>query len=215
MWLTKWSAYPGRQLLNNKSKGYIMFSLKNIEIFAEQYPKYKFISVLILSFIAFIFFNVYLGNLYENTGYPVPLLEGQTRFNAELLKSDFSALIRKNTLSDYILIQYLDLGIMLSTAIFFTMLSLYISRKLNTAKWKRKIIVFSLFFPVSSILDFIENIFLLKMAYNPIEFSSWLAICYSGSAVLKLGSFFIGVLSIIVIPILYKLSTDKAANNAN
>jgi hypothetical protein len=96
-----------------------MTLVKKIEDFAERYSKGKFIAVLIISFIAFIFFNVYLGVLYEKTGYPAPLLEGQTRFDAELLRSDISILIDNNTLGDYILIQYLGIGIMVSTAVFF------------------------------------------------------------------------------------------------
>ncbi|MDH5766091.1 MAG: hypothetical protein OEZ38_08745 [Gammaproteobacteria bacterium] len=180
-----------------------MPSLTPLQIFAEHYPKGKFVFVLIVSFMAFIFFNVYLGIMYENTGYPVPLIEGQTRFSAELLRSDFSVLIANNTLADYILIQYLDVGIMLSTAVFFTMLSLFISRKIRVEKWKVMLIYFSLFFPASSVFDLAENIFLLNMAYNPETFSDWLAISYSSAAVLKLASFFIGVLSLIVIPLLY------------
>jgi len=194
-------------------EGQNMFSLTTVGRFAEQYPKGKFISLLIISLTAFIFFNVYLGIMYENTGYPVPLIEGQTRFSAELLKSDFSVLIDKNTLSDYILIQYLDLGIMISTAVFFTMLSLYLSRRIRVTKWKRKLIAISLLFPLSSFFDLAENIFLLTMVYNPEEFSSWLAICYSSSAVLKLSAFFIGLISIVVIHVLYNLNTRKAANN--
>ncbi|MDH5387859.1 MAG: hypothetical protein OEY06_05375 [Gammaproteobacteria bacterium] len=190
-----------------------MFSLRKIEIFAEQYPKSKFTLVLVISFIAFIFFNIYLGIMYENTGYPVPLIEGQTRFSAELLKSDFSVLIDKNTLSDYTLIQYLDAGIMISTAVFFTMLSLYLSRRIRITKWKRKLIAVSILFPLSSFFDLAENIFLLQMVYNPEEFPGWLAIFYSSSAVLKLFTFFIGLLSIVVIHILYNLSARKEANN--
>jgi len=185
-----------------------MISVKNIQNFAENYPKGKFITVLTVSFIVFIFFNVYLGVLYENTGYPVPLLEGQTRFNAELLRSDFSVLIDSNTLGDYILIQYLDIGIMISTAIFFTMLALYISRKLKSFKWKRKAIIFSALFPVSSLFDLTENAFLLIMVYNPENFSDWLAVSYSSSAVLKLLSFIIGLLSLVLIPIISKLSNE-------
>lgn len=182
-----------------------MISLKKIADFAECYPKNKFMTVLTISFIAFIFFNIYLGILYENTGYPVPLLEGQTRFSPELLRSDFSFLIKNNTLEDYILIQYLDVGIMLSTAVFFTMLALYISTKLKLPHWKKLIIVFSSLFPVSSLFDLIENTFLLSMVYNPEHFPDWLAVSYSSSAVLKLLSFLIGVLSLVLIPIFSRL----------
>lgn len=168
--------------------------VKKAEAFADYYPKRKFIIVLILSFIAFIFFNVYLGVLYENTGYPAPLLEGQTRFNAQLLRSDFLVLTNNNTIEDYIIIQYLDLGIMISTAIFFTTLAFFIFRQLKSAKWKRNGFLLSAFFPFSSLFDLIENSFLLAMVYNPVNFPDWLAIFYSSSAVLKLLSFLIGIL---------------------
>ncbi|MDH5654452.1 MAG: hypothetical protein OEZ34_00970, partial [Spirochaetia bacterium] len=148
---------------------------ENFENFAKNYPKGKFISIIVISFIAFMFFNVYLGILYENTGYPVPLIEGQTRFDAHLLKSDFQVLIQNNTLGDYILIQYLDAGIMISTAIFFTMLAFFIFRYLKSPSWRMKGFIFSMLFPLSSVLDLVENIFLLTMVYNPIEFPNWLA----------------------------------------
>lgn len=176
--------------------------------FADNYPKRKFIFVLILSFIAFIFFNIYLGVLYENTGYPVPLIEGQLRFDAQLLTSDLAVLIENNTIEDYILIQYLDLGIMISTAIFFTVLAFFIFKRLKSSTWKRKGFIFSIFFPLSSFFDLIENSFLLTMVYNPNNFSDWLAIAYSGSAVLKLLSFLIGILAIILIPIFSKFNKD-------
>ncbi|MHA2113843.1 MAG: hypothetical protein ACW98W_20495 [Candidatus Hodarchaeales archaeon] len=177
--------------------------------FAERLPKGKFITILVLSFLTFMGFNIYLGILYENTGYPVPLIEGQTRFDAQVLKSDFMVLIEKETMGDYILIQYLDLGIMISTAVFFSMLAYFIFRQLASPNWKRKGFIFSLFFPLSSLLDFIENIFLLAMVYNLHDFPSWLAFAYSGSAVLKLLAFGIGVLSLLIIPILAKLSSKN------
>ena len=182
--------------------------IEKFENFAKNFPKGKFISIIIISFIAFIFFNVYLGILYENTGYPVPLIEGQTRFNPQLLKSDFLVLIKNNTIKDYILIQYLDIGIMISTAVFFTMLAFVIFRQLKSPSWRKKGFITSMLFPLSSILDFIENFFLLTMVYNPIDFQNWLAYAYSGSAVLKLLAFLIGVLSLIVIPIFSKFSSD-------
>ena len=189
-----------------------MSIVEKAENFAKNFPRRKFINVLVLSFIAFIFFNVYLGVLYEKTGYPVPLLEGQTRFNAQLLKSDFLVLIQNNTIEDYINIQYLDLGIMISTAIFFTMLAFFIFKQLKSDSWMRKGFLFSVFFPLSSLFDLIENSFLLTMTYNPVSFSDWLAISYSSSAVLKLLSFSLGILALIIIPVLSKLSGKSSEN---
>ena len=161
----------------------------------------QFLIILILSFIGFIFFNIYLGILFEETGYPVQLLVSQTRFDALELKSDFSILIELGTLSDYILIQYLDLGIMVFTTVFFLTLALFITKRVKSVSWRNRGYMASLFFPISSLLDLIENTFLLIMLKNPLEFADWLAIAYSTSAVVKLCSFLLGLILLVLVPI--------------
>jgi len=189
--------------------------MKNkLDSFADNFSTKNYIIVLAVSLVGFIFSNVYLGILFEKTGYPVQLIVSQTRFSASMLKSDFSVLIEKGTLGDYILIQYLDVGIMISTAVFFTMLTLFFVRKIKSgSSWRKWGLWAALLFPISSLLDGIENTFLLIMLSNPLQFSDWLAISYSSSALLKLGLFVIGLICLIVIPIAGTIAGRRGGGN--
>ena len=178
---------------------------KKLESFATGLSTKKYWIVLGLSFVVFLGSNVYLGMLFENTGYPVPLIEGQLRFDASLLRQDFSVLNNNGTLEDYKTIQYLDLSIMLSTAIFFGMLSLFLFRKKKVKFWRLFGISLSLLFPLSGLLDFVENMWLLNMLNNPVEFPSWIAIAYSSFALMKLAVFAVGLIGILVASLWSKL----------
>lgn len=179
---------------------------KKIESFAASLSIKQIWIVLTISFVVFIGSNIYLGFLFENTGYPVPLIEGQLRFDESSLKQDFSVLIKNGTLQDYKTIQYLDLSIMLSTAVFFGLLTLFIFRKKKSKFWRMLGLTLSLFFPLSGLLDFMENIWLLNMLGNPTDFAAWKAMVYSSCALMKLIIFAIGLLGILVVSILSKLN---------
>jgi hypothetical protein len=156
-----------------------------------------------LSFIAFMHANIWLGILFEKTGYPVELLVSQNRFSASGLKSDFAVLVENGTLTDYKIIQYLDLYIMITTAICFGTIALAMFRKISpNSPWRKRGFKLALLFPLSSLLDFTENIVLLIMLENPLQFPNWMAYVYSTLALSKLLVFIIGILSIIVISIL-------------
>ncbi|MHA2032242.1 MAG: hypothetical protein ACW99A_15680 [Candidatus Kariarchaeaceae archaeon] len=164
--------------------------------------KTLFITILV-SFIAFMHANIWLGILFEETGYPVALLVSQNRFSASGLKSDFAVLVENGTLNDYKTIQYLDLYIMVTTAICFGVIALAMFRKIShDSPWRKRGFKMALLFPLSSLLDFTENIVLLIMLEDPLEFPNWMAYVYSGLALSKLLVFIIGILSIVVISIL-------------
>jgi len=182
---------------------------KKLESFAASLSVKQIWIILAISFVAFMASNVYLGILFENTGYPVPLIEGQLRFNESSLKQDFLVLIKNGTIEDYGTIQYLDLSIMLSTAIFFGFLALFIFRKNKSKFWRTNGIALSLLFPLSGLLDFIENIWLLIMLENPNEFAGWLAFVYSSFALMKLIVFAVGLFGILIVFILSKIQYDR------
>lgn len=155
---------------------------------------------IMLSFIAFMHANIWLGILFEETGYPVALLVSQNRFSPSGLKSDFAVLVENGTLNDYKAIQYLDLYIMISTVICFGAIALAMFRKIShDSPWRKRGFKFALLFPLSSLLDFTENIVLLIMLEDPLEFPNWMAYVYSILALSKLLVFILGILSIIVI----------------
>ncbi len=175
---------------------------KRIDILIENLSIRSWLFILLTSLICFIFFNIWLGILFEETGYPVPLLTSQTRFNASKLKSDFSVLLERGTLNDYKLIQYLDVGIMVSTAVFFGALTLYCIKEFEpNSYWRKRGKSVAFLFPISGILDAIENIVLLLMLEDPLGFPDWLAYLYSSLALAKLVIFIIGIVLLIIVSI--------------
>lgn len=181
-----------------------------LELFAASLSAKQFWLILAISFVAFMGSNVYLGILFENTGYPVPLIEGQLRFSALILMQDFSVLIKNGTLEDYRIIQYLDVSIMISTAIFFGMMTLFVFRNNKNKFWRAFGISLSLLFPLSGLLDLFENIWLLTMLNNPTEFAGWLAFVYSSFALMKLIAFAVGLFGVLIAYILSKLQYNSA-----
>jgi hypothetical protein len=177
-------------------------TMKKIDSLINNLSTRSWLIILLTSGVGFIFFNVWLGILFEETGYPVALITSQMRFNASKLKSDFSVLLDEGTLNDYKMIQYLDLGIMISTAVFFGALTLFsIKRFDNNSDWRKRGYIVALLFPISGLLDAIENVFLLIMLEDPLGFPDWLAYIYSSLALAKLVVFIIGLISLIIVSI--------------
>ena len=56
-------------------------------------------------------------------------------------------------------------------------------------------------FPISGLMDAIENIVILIMLEDPLGFPDWLAYLYSGLALAKLVIFIIGIISLIIVSI--------------
>ncbi|MHA2277962.1 MAG: hypothetical protein ACXAC2_19450 [Candidatus Kariarchaeaceae archaeon] len=180
-----------------------MGTYERVSNFVDSRSTKTMIGTILLSFIAFMHANIWLGILFEKTGYPVPLLESQNRFSASGLKSDFAVLVENGTLNDYKIIQYLDLYIMITTAICFGTIALAMSRKIShDSPWRKRGFKLALLFPLSSVLDFVENIVLLIMLENPVEFPNWMAYLYSALALSKLMVFIVGILSVVVISVL-------------
>ncbi len=176
---------------------------EQISNFIDSRSTKSLLITILLSFIAFMHANIWLGILFEETGYPVALLVSQNRFSASGLKSDFAVLVENGTLTDYKTIQYLDLYIMISTAVCFGTIALTMFRKISyDSPWRKRGFKLALLFPLSSLLDFMENIVLLIMLENPLEFPNWMAYVYSVLALSKLLVFIIGILSVVVISIL-------------
>ncbi|MFQ5976768.1 MAG: hypothetical protein ACE5OZ_01400 [Candidatus Heimdallarchaeota archaeon] len=176
--------------------------MNKISSLVDNLSPQSWLIILLTSGVGFIFFNLWLGILFEETGYPVALLTSQMRFNAANLKSDFSVLISEGTLNDYKMIQYLDVGIMVSTAVFFGALTLFSIKGFDkNSDWRKRGYMVALLFPLSGLLDAIENVFLLIMLEDPLGFPDWLAYVYSSLALAKLVVFIIGIISLIIVSI--------------
>jgi hypothetical protein len=145
-----------------------MGTYERVSNFVDNRSTKSILTTIVISFIAFMHSNIWLGALFEKTGYPVALLVSQNRFSGSGLKSDFAVLVENRTLNDYKLIQYLDLYIMISTAICFGTIALAMSRKIShDSPWRKRGFKLALLFPLyiystlalSKLLVFIAGIF--------------------------------------------------------
>jgi len=139
-----------------------------------------------------------MNPLFSKSEYPVPLFESQTTFSGPDLKSHYAVLLDQGTMDAYRMIQYLDYGLMFFSGLFFFTLFLTIARKHKDDSWRRFGFLGAFLFPAGAGMDAIENIFLLVILSNPLEFPDWLAIAYSSFASAKWILFPIGSIWLIL-----------------
>jgi hypothetical protein len=136
---------------------------------------------------------------YPETGLIGPYPSWWFTFSGETLKSHYSVLIKQGTLNTFITVQYLDFGLMLTTGVFFFILAIVVARKHENNLFLRKYgFIAALVLAISPVMDLFENIFLIIMLSNPLEFPEWMAIVYSGFATAKVGFVTIGLLFVIM-----------------
>ena len=96
---------------------------------------------------------------------------------------------------------------MISTAVFFGTLTLFSIKGFEIdSYWQKKGKLVAFLFPISTILDGIENIVLLIMLEDPLGFPNWLAYLYSSLALVKLIVFIIGIVLLIIVSIAGRLN---------
>lgn len=164
----------------------------------------------VLGALAFIVFNqtmAWLDRLYQQTQFPVSVIEGQTTFSAEAVKGFYEEMIRQGTLELYLKVQYLDFILMVTmfAAIFTLTMAAYKSvskiQYLNSFAW-----FLALLTPLAPFFDGLENIVSFFMLADPQHFYDGLAVIHSTFAVTKFtlsfggifGAFIIGIIAIII-----------------
>lgn len=152
-----------------------------------------------ITFILAVYFNVIATQEFFRARYPVSLIEGQLAFSGTMMKAHHQTLIAQGTMDIYRNVQYLDFGLMLFTGLFLALSVLLVTTGHQTHTiWRRFGVIGAIIIFVPSIMDAIENCFLLIMLSNPLSFPNWLAIVYSSAALAKLVIFLIGGIWLIV-----------------
>ena len=123
--------------------------------------------------------------LLELSNYPGELEATQLGFNGEYIRSCFSNMSGADV-SFFIMGNLVDYLFMVSYGTLLFSSSLILSRRLRQGSLGRKVgYAASILGLLAACCDGLENVFLLSMASNPIDFPSWLAIPHSLFASMK------------------------------
>ncbi|MFQ6088416.1 MAG: hypothetical protein ACE5K0_05905 [Candidatus Methanofastidiosia archaeon] len=146
---------------------------------------------------------MYLLKLSNFTG---TLNETQLGFSGEYIKSCFSRMSDED-MSIFIIANILDYAFMIAYGTFFFSLALTLTRKLKEGSiWKKIGYSISIFGITAAFCDGIENIFLLIMASNPVNFPNWWAIAHSSFALAKFIQMYAAMGGIILMALVIVLS---------
>lgn len=121
----------------------------------------------------------------ELSGYPGTLDDTQLGFSAEIIKTYF-AMMKSEDMGLFVLGNLLDYGFMIAYGCFFYSSARYLAWDYHKGSLPLKIArIISLVGVLCAVSDAVENIFLLLMTTNPLDFPNWLAVAHSTFALLK------------------------------
>jgi len=144
--------------------------------------------------------------LLKLSKFPGTLNETQLGFNGEYIKSCFSRMSDED-MSIFIIANIFDYGFMIAYGTFFFSLALTLTRKLKEGSiWKKIGYSVSIFGITAAFCDGIENIFILMMASNPVNFPNWWAIGHSCFALAKFIQMYIAIGGIILMALVIVVS---------
>lgn len=125
-------------------------------------------------------------------------------FDEVKLKSHYAVLEEQGTLDTFVLVQYLDFGLMLSTGVLLFIVAVIVARLFKEKRNLRHIgFIAAILIAASPVMDFFENIVLLSMLSNHESFPGWMAITYSGFATAKVSLVSLGLLVVISFAVLH------------
>ena len=125
---------------------------------------------------------------YEASKHPVDYFTGQTGFNGLKIKEYYATMLEHGTLDVYWTTQIIDFGFILAVACMGLFFCTLVSRAGRPKSWSRTFGHFAALSAISGATsDALENLVSFVMLSAPQDFPNWLAIPYSGFAVIKFG----------------------------
>jgi len=152
--------------------------------------------------------NTVLDASYAASRYPVPYAVGQTAFSGEKLRAYYSYMLEQGTLNIYWQTQFIDFAFIAAMFIAGLVVSLFLARlhKKGSALYKMSLAA-AIIVPLGALFDVAENFVSFVMLSQPLAFPNWLALVYSGFAVLKFSAIGLGyslwVLSVLGFVLVY------------
>lgn len=143
------------------------------------------LKILLISFVICILLNLWVSWAFARSRYPVSFIESQLSFSGELIKSHY-AQMTQSQIQLYIRAQLVDYAYLCGYMVLFWSFSLTMSRFfLKDSKMRIIGAGMSYFGIFAALCDAVENIFILFMASNPLEFPNILGPIHSIFALLK------------------------------
>ncbi len=165
---------------------------------AIKLPLLSNVIALAVTVFAFILIKSKLDEKYAASNHPVDYATGQTSFNGETIKGYYQTMIDAGTLDIYWQTQFIDFGFIVAIFCIGLFTGALVARFARVGSWGRKLGRFAAFAIIMGALcDVIENLISFVMLSNPVNFQSWIALPYSGFAVLKFLLITLGVLGVL------------------
>lgn len=146
------------------------------------------------SLIAFNWIKGHLDASYAASQHPVDYMTGQTGFSGPQIKSYYAQMQDAGTLDVYWTTQMIDygfLGAMFALGLFLCTLIARIGRP--ESRGRQLGLMSALCVMTGAVCDAIENAWSFVMLSDPLSFADWLALPYSGFAVLKFAFITLGM----------------------
>ena len=134
-------------------------------------------------------------NSYAASQHPVPFYVGQTSFSDEKLKGYYATMIESGTLDIYWSTQFIDFLYITSVFLAGIIVSFFLARlNKNNPLFLRLSLVAAIAIPIGAVFDALENVTSFIRLSQPTSFPNWIALIYSGFAVLKGATAGLGVI---------------------
>ena len=153
-----------------------------------------------------------LDALYAQSNHPVDYATGQTTFDAVQIKGFYADMQGEGTLDVYMQTQQFDFLFLACMGLFGLLFGTFVARFARTGSWGRKSGLFAAGLAVfGALCDATENLISFVMLTDPQGFLAWLALPYSGFAVVKFGAIALAMLTVLVAIILvaFGRATDR------
>ncbi len=123
---------------------------------------------------------------YAASNHPVDYATGQTTFDGAKIKGFYAHMTEAGTLDIYARTQLIDFAFIAAILLVGVTLGTFVTRFAQKASWGRRAgLSVAMLATGGAACDAVENLISLVMLANPTGFPNWLAVPYSGFAVVK------------------------------
>jgi len=139
-----------------------------------------------------------LDKSYTASNHPVDYVTGQTSFTGETIKGYYAHMQEAGTLDVYWTTQLIDFGFIVSLFFLGAFVGSLLARLSLQGSWGHRLGVLAAMLVMSgATFDVVENLISFVMLNDPLNFANWIAVPYSGFAVMKFASIALGMFAII------------------
>lgn len=140
-----------------------------------------------------------LDRSYAASRHPVDYATGQTTFDATRIKGFYAHMQAEGTLDIYLRTQLIDFGFLIALGLCGVLIGTLVARAGRDGSWARRIgSLAAALFLGGAVMDASENLVSFVMLADPQGFADWLALPYSGFAVVKFALITAGMAAVLI-----------------